>query len=271
MAGSVGDRFEYNAVLGCDNDLFCRAYADENLLSFSKEAVDIFAIIARTIWFGRLPGEAQQRLAQAARVKHYKKGSYLYTTGQHTTDVLCVVTGRVRLGISSALGQEFAITDLTAESWTGEQVLMDDEARVFDAQVVEDATVLVIPRSTVLAVGDDYPEMYRELFAEHIRRTRRLYELLGGMLFYPLRSRLAGRLLELVNEHGEEVDGGVYVSTKLSQNDFARFSLGSRQRINKIFREWCDRDIIVVESDKYFIKDLAALRGELELTDLRPE
>jgi hypothetical protein len=56
----------------------------------------------------------------------------------------------------------------------------------------------VIPRAVVLAVGDEHPLMYRNIFRHHIMRSRGIYRLLVGMAFYPLRSRLAGRLLALI-------------------------------------------------------------------------
>ena len=125
--------------------------------------------------------------------------------------------------------------------------------------------VLVIPIARVLAVAERYPLMYRNLFRDNVDRSRGVYTLLGGVLFYPLRARLAGRVLELVNDHGESRDGGVYLHISLSQNDFARLAFGSRQRINRIFRDWSDAGIVQMRDDKYFIQDLGALRRELEL------
>lgn len=66
-------------------------------------------------------------------------------------------------------------------------------------------------------------------------------------------------------EHGHEVDGGIELDINLSQNDFARLCMGSRQRINKIFREWNEAGTVAFESDHYIIKDLAALQKEIQL------
>jgi CRP-like cAMP-binding protein len=87
------------------------------------------------------------------------------------------------------------------------------------------------------------------------------------MAFYPLRSRLAGWFLELIQKHGQESDDGVYLDVHLSQNDFAQLSLGSRQRINKILSEWREQGIIELESNRYLIRDMAALQAEMVLKD----
>jgi hypothetical protein len=43
--------------------------------------------------------------------------------------------------------------------------------------------------------------------------------------------------------------------------------MGSRPRVNKIFGQWRDKNIVVMEQGKYLIKNLAALEDELELID----
>ena len=87
------------------------------------------------------------------------------------------------------------------------------------------------------------------------------------MLFYPLRARLAGRMLLLISEHGEAADGGYYLNINLSQNDFARLTLGSRQRINKILREWHEQGIVINQNDRYFIPNIDAFLKEVELKE----
>jgi CRP-like cAMP-binding protein len=228
---------------------------------------DIVGIIARSPWFEGLPGNAHKQLADAARIRSYRKNSYLYTIGEKSSDVFCILSGRIRLLLSSAIGQEYAITDLEPEAWLGEQFLAVERPTMIDARIAESATVLVIPKASVLSVGDQYPQMYKKIFVENILRSQGIYVLLLGMAFYPLRSRLAGRFLALIEEHGKQEDEGVYLDVHLSQNDFAQLSLGSRQRINKILSEWRERGIIELQSNHYLIRDVDALTREMELHD----
>jgi CRP/FNR family cyclic AMP-dependent transcriptional regulator len=132
------------------------------------------------------------------------------------------------------------------------------------AQVKEKAQILSIPRNVVLEVGKQFPVLYRNLFKNSIRNERQLYALMGGMLFYPLRVRLAGRLLILLEEHGEVTSDGVMLETRLSQNDFAQLAMGSRQRVNKIFREWVERGILSMVGENYLVTDMERLRAELD-------
>lgn len=236
-------------------------------MTADKDGYDLVGIIARSPWFDGLPDRAHQRLAEAANVHQYRKGGYLYTIGEARNDVYCILSGRIRLLLSSTIGQEFAIRDLEPEAWLGEQFIANELPTTIDARVLERATVVVIPRAVVLAIGDEHPLMYKNIFRHHIMRSRGIYRLLVGMAFYPLRARLAGRLLALIEEHGHQIDEGVSIDINLSQTDFAQLSLGSRQRINKILSEWRERGILEVQSNHYIIRKLEALHAELELKD----
>lgn len=228
---------------------------------------DLADVVSRAPWFDGLPAEAHRSLAESGIVRTYAKNSYLFTAGQITSDIYCIISGRIRLLITSAIGQEFALTDLEPESWLNEAGLAGELPRMLDAKVIDAARVLTIPAQSVKMVGERYPQMYRKLFVDHVLRTRGIYLLLTGMAFYPLRARLAGWLLQLVKEHGRETADGVQLDVNLSQNDLAQLSLGSRQRINKILGEWREAGIIELRANQYVIYDLDALTGETQLKD----
>ncbi len=228
---------------------------------------DIRASIASSPWFADLPNSAIDFLCQQSRVREYEKNSYLFATGETTTDVFCLLSGRIRLLLTSALGQEFAITTLETGAWINDAGLAGDEPRLLDAQAMQSCLVLKIPAKAVRSVGDKHPVMYRGLFNDHVQRTRGVYTLLQGMAFYPLKARLAGWLLELVNRHGRAATRGEAIDLSLSQNELAQLSLGSRQRINKILGEWRERKIIELNGTRYTILNRAALENEMVLRD----
>ena len=111
---------------------------------------EIGEAIARSPWFEGLPDKAIGRLAGAATVETFEVDSRLYTQGEPSTRIYGVISGRVRLSLTSAHGHEFALVDREGGTWLGEPGLVDDQARIIDGRVIERATVLVIPRDLVL-------------------------------------------------------------------------------------------------------------------------
>jgi CRP-like cAMP-binding protein len=221
--------------------------------------------IASSPWFEGLPDAAINKLAAAAEIKELPVNSFIYAQGKPTHEVCCILSGRARVSISSPNGHEFALVDREEGTWFGEPGLVNDEGRVVEARIIEPSRLLVIPRRVVQEVGDEHPLMYRNLFYYNQELLRALHELLAGILFYPLRSRVAGRLLHLASEHGEQVDGGILLDIKVSQNDFARLALGSRQRVNKVFRDWSARGLVEMRNDHLLIRDIELLEQEIDL------
>jgi hypothetical protein len=71
-------------------------------------------------------------------------------------------------------------------------------------------------------------------------------------------------LLDLLEEHGQQIDGGVLLDMKVSQNDFARLAMGSRQRVNRIFRDWDKTGLVVTRDDRLLVTDTGRLEQEVE-------
>ena len=220
--------------------------------------------IASSNWFEGAPGAVLDKLASAATYKEFPANSYLWSMGEVNTEVFGVLSGRVRMYVSSATGQEFALIDREEGSWLGEACLLDDQGRAIGGRAMTRSGVVVIPRQVLTEVAATWPTLYRNLFHHQVRTSRGLYVLLSAVLFYPLRARVAGRLLDLLEEHGKQVDGGVLLDMKVSQNDFARLAMGSRQRVNRIFRDWDKSGVVVTLNDRLFVTDTERLTREVE-------
>ena len=165
--------------------------------------------IADSNWFEGAPSEILDRLAESASVKQYTTNSYLWSMGETNTEVFGVVSGRMRMYIASTMGQEFALIDREQGAWLGEACLLDDEGRLIGARAMEPSRVLVIPRQALKDAAEDWPQLYRNLFFHQVLTSRGLYVLYSAVLFYPLKARVAGRLLDLLREHGRTVNAGI--------------------------------------------------------------
>lgn len=230
----------------------------------STASKEIKALIANSRWFAELPEAAINQLASNARSKRYQSGEFVYLVGDLLENIFCVVSGKVRISLISVEGQKFLLTDLEPGQWFGEAALAQQSFRLQEARAEEDTEILQIPRITVLSTADKFPTLYKNLLFSHFYRTQAVYELLAGMVFYPLKSRLAGRLLNLADRHGRETGDGIRLEVKMSQLEFAQMTMGSRQRVNKVLRDWVHRGILQKQKDFYIIADIERLKAEVE-------
>jgi CRP-like cAMP-binding protein len=220
--------------------------------------------IADSSWFVDAPDEVLDRLADAASVRKFAANSFVWTTGQITSEVYGLSSGRLRISMASAMGQEFALIDWEPGAWLGEQALGINGPNMLEVRALMPSELVAIPAQLMIEVGNTWPTLYHNLFKAGWVNTRGLYEILSAVMFYPLKARLAGRVLVLISDHGHRVEDGVLLDIKLSQNDFARLAHGSRQRVNRIFREW-DRDGLVESRGEFLlIRDIEGLQAEME-------
>jgi CRP/FNR family cyclic AMP-dependent transcriptional regulator len=222
-------------------------------------------VIRQCAWFNGLPNSAFETLIEAARIKHFKQKKYLYRLSEEGEFVYGVLTGFVRIKISSIYGQEFAITDFSCNSWLGEFTLTNQPAQMFEAQVLDNSSVIQIPKRVVKTLAEKHPVIYQNLFLAQADKTLQMCELLGGMLFYPLAARLAGRLQWFAQNYGIQTDEGILIDKKMTQQELAELARGSRQRVNKIVKEFEDEGILILTGQKYLVKNMLALKAKTQL------
>jgi len=166
------------------------------------------------------------------------------------------------MSITGETGDEFILWDLSDGLWFGSTNLIGNSSVSYDARALIDTEVVEIPRSVVRAVAEEFPEIYKYLFADQALYTRVMYILLTSMLFYPLKSRLAFRLLVLIEVHGGREGSSARLETTLTQSDFANLIRGSRQQVNRVFRQWDDEGIVHFVDGQYQVPSVSKLIAE---------
>jgi CRP-like cAMP-binding protein len=218
-------------------------------------------------WFEGAPKSVFETLLKAARVKHFESKTFLYRLGEEGEFVYGVLRGFVRIKISSVQGQEFAITEFSRNAWLGEFAIVGEPASMFEAQVLEGSTIIEIPKRLVKKLAEENKLIYRNLFLAQTKRTLQMCELLSGMLFYPLSARVAGRLLWFAQHYGQKTDNGILIEKKMSQQELADLTLGSRQRVNKILNKFEQEHILTLASRTFWVRDIEALKAKTLLRE----
>ena len=225
--------------------------------------VTIRSFIQKSNWFNDIPEYLLDELVSVSKIIELPANYYVWTLGEQTSSVYGVLSGCVRTSISSAMGHEFAINDCNMGAWLGAPCLVTDGGRVIEAKTLTATSLIVIRRQYMLSLADRWPLLYRNLMRHNVEESRGLYVLLTGMAFYPLSARVAGRIVELAREQGNTVANGILLTSKLSQNDYAKMAVGSRQRVNKIFRDWEKDGLIEQQGDALLILDLEGLKRQI--------
>ncbi len=120
--------------------------------------------------FDSLPREAVQLIAFSCARRRLEAGESLFCAGEKSDGAFFVLEGEVVLRANGATRR------VALGSLIGETALLTDTLRPADAQAVESAELLHIPRETFRRVMSEFPESAMKIAEGSARRARALIE-----------------------------------------------------------------------------------------------
>jgi CRP-like cAMP-binding protein len=110
--------------------------------------------------------------------------------------------------------------------------VLDDRPRKEYAEAVEDSLVLALPREELLWLMARRPDVALSVTKLLGFRLRRVENRLRNTLFRSTRERTIGLILELLDEHGEQLAGGGWeVRVRLSHQELANLIGATRESV----------------------------------------
>jgi CRP/FNR family transcriptional regulator, cyclic AMP receptor protein len=214
---------------------------------------DVTGILRGTNLLRSVPPEDLKAIAAASRLRTFRRGQVVFTTGDPGDTVIVVVSGRVKVVVRSADGGELTLTVIGSGGVFGELSVADGGPRSADAETLEESHLLLVPREAIQDVSARVPAVAQAVTSSVAATLRRLTEAASDLVFLDLPRRVAKVLL---NE--PRADDGT-IRTKLSQEQLAHQAGGTRQSVNAALRGFERRGWIEVHDRIIMVKQAAAL------------
>jgi CRP/FNR family cyclic AMP-dependent transcriptional regulator len=218
----------------------------------------------------RLPLFATLRddqLAQVARVvrRHrYARDDVIFYQGDRGDAFYVVLSGRVKVTVSSPEGQEAILAMLGEGESFGELALLDEHPHSATVQAVEPTEVLALRRDAFQRLIQQVPEIAIALLQVMARRLRAVDELVQDAASLDVAERLAKKLLALAASHGRRTPAGILLDMHLTQQDLAAMIGATRESVNKQLGVLRDLGIVAVDRQRITILKPDALRERVE-------
>ncbi len=221
---------------------------------------DIHATLLRLPIFANVNPEAIAAIAAATRERMLQRGDVLFNKGDPAAGFFVVVKGQIKLGFSSAHGDEKVVDILGPNQSFGEAVMfMDRPYPVFAAALV-DSLVLRIPREPVFLLLEKDPMFARRMLAG---LSIRLHALVQDVESYSLRSgleRVIGFLLQAVGESDPESTARVEIDLPTSKHVIASRLNLTPESYSRVQHRLIEEGLISVSGRHIVIHDLRRLR-----------
>jgi CRP-like cAMP-binding protein len=209
------------------------------------------------LWPDALAAEDATALRALAAERRYRAGVVIAHHGDEAGAVLVLLEGRVKEVVPGPDAKEVIVGFAGPGDLVGEVAALDRGARSASLEAVDDVRALVVPSAAFERFVRARPAVSMLLLRSLAARLRAADRQLIEFAAYDVTGRVARRLLELCEAHGEPAERGVAITMPLSQDELAAWTASSREAVAKALHllrrlGWVEthrRRIVVLDPD----------------------
>ena len=209
--------------------------------SFSSSKL---AVLRKHPYFADLEPEAFEQLCRYAKQTTLKRGATIFSRGDPGTNLIVVVSGTVKISISSPDGRNAILNLIGAGEIFGEIALLDGQPRTADATANSNCEIFTIDRREFIPFVRSQPTVAMKLIELLCGRLRWTSDQVEQVILQNLPGRLASALLRLTDKSKPAPEARIIAIT---QQEISEMVGMTRESINKQLRAWAARGWVRLE------------------------
>ena len=215
------------------------------------------AVLRKHPMFCDLEPEALDQLCRYAKYSTLKRGATIVSKGDPGNSLVVVVSGTVKISISSPDGRSAILNLIGPGEIFGEVALLDGRARTADATANTNCEIYVIDRRDFIPFVRSQPALAMKLIELLCERLRWTSDQVEEVILQNLPGRLASALLRLTEKHKLAPAGRTIAIT---QQEISEMVGMTRESINKQLRAWAARNWVRLEHGAIVVLNAEMLR-----------
>jgi CRP/FNR family transcriptional regulator, cyclic AMP receptor protein len=216
------------------------------------------AVLRQHPIFCDLDSEAFDQLCRYAKHATLKRGATIFSKGDSGNSLVAVISGTVKISISSADGRSAILNLIGPGEIFGEVALLDGQARTADATANTNCEIFVIDRREFLPFVRSQPELAMKFIELLCARLRWTSDQVEQVILQDLPGRLASALIRLTERH-QLAQGGRTIA--VTQQEISEMVGMTRESINKQLRAWATRNWVRLEHGAIVVLDAESLQA----------
>jgi CRP/FNR family transcriptional regulator, cyclic AMP receptor protein len=215
------------------------------------------SVLRQHPYFHDLAPEALDQLCRCAKHTVLKRGATLFAKDDPGTSLYVVISGTVKISISSPDGRNAILNFAGPGELFGEMALLDGHPRSADATANTICEIFVIDRRDFLPFVRSQPTLAMKFIELLCARVRQTSDQVEQLILQDLPGRLASALLGLTEKRKLDAERSTIAIT---QQEIGEMVGMTRESINKQLRAWALRKWVRLEHGAIVVLDAAALR-----------
>lgn len=212
--------------------------------------------LAQISLFAGMDAPELAALAQHAFVRKLARGQVLFNEGEPSEHLYLVRSGRLRVFVASARGEELVLSVVGPGESLGELSILDRHPRSATVEALEATELIALPAHEARALLETNRQALNAVALALAAGMRRLSGTAADLVFLDLPRRLA-KLLLAEARRGE--DGTLESRLAMTQSGVAARLGATRQTLNRAMSTLAHRGWITVDGSTVRIDNEAAL------------
>ncbi len=201
-------------------------------------------LLKKVSLFQNVSDEELGKVASLLSPRDCPKDTHIVTQDEPGDAMFIIAKGRVKVVLYGDNGREVILTLLKSGEFFGEMALLDDLPRSANVIAHEDSQVLVLKRDQFADHIKNSPTTALNVMAELSRRLRRADEIIGNLATLDVYGRVAHIMIDLAKKDGEEVEEGILIRERPTQQDIASMIGTSRETVSRVLSEFQKRGFV---------------------------
>jgi CRP/FNR family transcriptional regulator, cyclic AMP receptor protein len=178
-----------------------------------------------------------ESFSQVAVPRSFPAGTRVFHEGDRSDACYIVSSGSFRVTREHPDGRAITLATLGPCEVFGELAMLDHDVRSASAEALDEGELLALPASEVRALLARHPEISVKLVGALVRRLREANERISRQSFQTVPSRVAGVLLQLVEEESPRGSAEGEVTIRMNQADLAQLAGTSRESVSRFLAD----------------------------------
>jgi len=213
--------------------------------------------------FSSLSDSEMRDLMSVAKRRRFRAGEVIFHRDDPGQVLYIIKEGKVKICLISPDGQEISLVVFGKGEYFGEFSLLDGLPRSTDAIALEQVECYSLQRSDFHNVIMKNPKIALQVLEVLVKRLRTTDQQVEDLIFLDVYGRVAKKLLELAESHGIEVDDGMRIDVRLTQQELASMVGASRESVNKVMGYFMDKGYISTDRHRITVHNLNDLRRRI--------
>ena len=211
--------------------------------------------------FSDLAPDAMDQLCRYAKLTSLRRGASLFSKGDPGTSLYVLISGAVKISVSSPDGRNAILNLIGPGEVFGEIGVLDGKARTTDGTANTNCEIFVIDRREFLPFVRSQPALAMKFIELLCARVRWTSDQVEQVILQDLPGRLASALLGLTERR--KLDPASQ-TIAITQQEISEMVGMTRESINKQLRVWAGRSWVRLEHGAIVVLDTAPLQALAE-------